>query len=239
MKLYSYRSLQDEVFWSSALVFLVAAVVFGWLGIVLKTLSLPSALDPLQREPQETLTQSIPTPNALPTPAAEFQSPTVPAPAARLQSPRPAQEQATAAVYWLQVKDNAIELQPQKLTFAPNTLPIDRLREAIELLLSAPSQSASFDSTIPANTRLLSLRQAGNAIYVDLSSEFAEGGGSSSMIYRVAQILYTATSIAPNAEVYLSIDGQVIDNDHPLGGEGILLPSPLTRQQFAAEFNLS
>jgi len=239
MKLYSYKSLQNEVFWSSALLFLVAAAVFGWLGIVLQTLSLPSPLDPLQREPQETLTQSVPAPKAVPAPAAEFQSPSVPAPAAKLQSPLPAQAQAIAEVYWLEVKDNAIELQPQKLSFAPNTLPVDRLREAIESLLSAQSQPVSFDSTIPANTRLLSLRQEGNAIYVDLSSEFAQGGGSSSMIFRVAQILYTATSIAPDAQVYLSIDGQAIDDEHPLGGEGILLPSPLTRQQFAAEFNLS
>jgi spore germination protein GerM len=68
---------------------------------------------------------------------------------------------------------------------------------------------------------------------VDLSAEFGQGGGSSSMIYRVAQILYTATSIAPEAEVYLSIEGQPIDEAHPIGGEGLLLPSPLTRQQLA------
>jgi spore germination protein GerM len=239
MKLHSYKSLQDEVFWSSALLLFAAAVVFGWLGMVLHTLSLPRSFNSLQREPQETLTKSIPVPAVVPAPVTVPTPVTVQSPATKFQSPLPAQAQAIAEVYWLQVNHNNIELQPQKLTFAPNTAPIDRLRGAIKLLLSTQSQPTNLGSTIPAQTRLLSLTQKGNAIYVDLSAEFAQGGGSSSMIYRVAQILYTATSIVPDAQVYLSIEGQMLDDAHPLGGEGLLLPSPLTRQQFAAEFNLS
>jgi spore germination protein GerM len=213
MKLHSHQSLQNGIFWRSAILLFASAVAFGWLGFLL----LPRHLQPLRAVPEATLSQPVP------------------APIARLESPLAVPQQPIAQVYWLQANQNAIQLQPQTLTFAPNSTPIARLRYAIELLLSPSTNRVESSSTIPARTRLRQLRQEGNTIYVDLSAEFAQGGGSSSMIYRVAQILYTVTSITPEAKVYLSIEGQPIDEAHPLGGEGLLLPSPLTRQQLAAE----
>jgi spore germination protein GerM len=56
------------------------------------------------------------------------------------------------------------------------------------------------------------------------------------MIYRVAQILYTATSINPQAPVFLSIAGKPLNDNYPLGGEGLTLEYPLTRQQFNQDF---
>lgn len=56
------------------------------------------------------------------------------------------------------------------------------------------------------------------------------------MIYRVAQILYTATSIDSQIPVFLSIEGRPLDRNYPLGGEGLLLEYPLTRQQFHQDF---
>jgi spore germination protein GerM len=64
------------------------------------------------------------------------------------------------------------------------------------------------------------------------------------MIYRVAQVIYTATSLDPNQKVFISVGGQSIlqrrgyanDNNHPLGGEGLILEQPTTRSQFAADF---
>ncbi len=56
------------------------------------------------------------------------------------------------------------------------------------------------------------------------------------MIYRVAQVLYTATSIDHEALVYLSIEGIPINEKYPLGGEGLLLRYPLTRLQFNQDF---
>ena len=64
------------------------------------------------------------------------------------------------------------------------------------------------------------------------------GGGSSSMIYRVAQVLYTATSIDPEASVFLSIEGQPLNENYPLGGEGLLLDYPLNRKNLQQNFSL-
>jgi spore germination protein GerM len=59
------------------------------------------------------------------------------------------------------------------------------------------------------------------------------------MIYRVAQVVYTASSIDPNAKIYLSIEGELLDENYPLGGEGIVLTEPVTRQQLVEDFSIS
>ncbi|NJR48369.1 MAG: hypothetical protein HC780_01255 [Leptolyngbyaceae cyanobacterium CSU_1_3] len=138
-------------------------------------------------------------------------------------------------VYRLRVENNQVRLAPTRIALAPGVPSNVALTQAIDELL-ANGQTADLNSTIPSGTRLLSLRVASQGIYVDLSREFTQGGGSESMVDRVAQVLYTATSLDPTAKVYLSVEGQLLDENHPLGGEGVILQSPLTRQQFAAEF---
>jgi spore germination protein GerM len=49
----------------------------------------------------------------------------------------------------------------------------------------------------------------------------------------VGQVLYTATSIDPNAKVWLSVGGKPLDT---LGGEGLLLEQPMTRDRFKQDF---
>ena len=137
-------------------------------------------------------------------------------------------------IYQLEIVNNRIQLTPKVVNTAA-TSPKLALTEALEKLLA---QSSAFNptSTIPAQTRLLNLDVSKNGVYVDLSSEFAQGGGSSSMIYRVAQVLYTATSIDPQTPVFLSIEGRPLNDNYPLGGEGLTLEYPMTRQQFDREF---
>ncbi len=137
-------------------------------------------------------------------------------------------------IYQLEVVDNRIQLIP-KTVYTAATSPKLALTQAIEKLL-AQSTALNPTSTIPSQTRLLDLQVGEDGVHVDLSQEFAQGGGSSSMIYRVAQVLYTATSIDPQTPVFLSIEGQLLNEDYPLGGEGLMLEYPITRQQFNREF---
>ena len=97
------------------------------------------------------------------------------------------------------------------------------LETALETLLTGPKQGRGNVTSIPAGTRLLNFEVLPRGNYVDLSSEFSQGGGSSSMTTRVAQILYTATSLEPEAGMFLSIEGQPLDETYPLGGEGLVL----------------
>jgi spore germination protein GerM len=139
--------------------------------------------------------------------------------------------------YWLQMDGQHISLIPQRVTRSADSSSEQVLIAGVDDLL-ANSPTANQSSAIPPGTRLLSLQIAPEGIYVDLSREFSQGGGSDSMIYRVAQVLYTVTSLDPNAKVYLSVEGQRLDENHPLGGEGLLLKQPLTRQQFTEDFSL-
>ena len=138
--------------------------------------------------------------------------------------------------YWLTISGAEISLVPQPLNVEPDAEPDVVLRTALETLLAGPKQSTDNVTSIPGGTRLLSLKVFPEGIYVDLSSEFSRGGGSSSMTTRVAQILYTATSLESGAGVFLSIEGQPLDETSPLGGEGLLLSQTLTRAQFVKDF---
>ena len=108
-------------------------------------------------------------------------------------------------VYYLTIVENQIQLIPETID-TNETSPKSALKEAFHQLLT---QSPSVDrtTTIPPQTRLLSLDVTQDSIRINLSQEFTQGGGSSSMIYRVAQVLYTATSINPQGLVFLSVEG--------------------------------
>lgn len=135
-------------------------------------------------------------------------------------------------VYMLQAKGNRIEMVPiVAISRSPQESEATILTETLNSLLANP-KLASLGSSIPPGTRLLNLQIKPEGIHLNLSHEFTHGGGSASMTYRVAQVLYTATSLEPRAKVYLSVEGKLLDEDNPLGGEGIILQQPMTRQQF-------
>jgi Sporulation and spore germination/Immunoglobulin-like domain of bacterial spore germination len=103
--------------------------------------------------------------------------------------------------------------------------------DAVRALLGGPQDTdgPKVATTIPAGTKLRGISvRAGTAI-VDLSGQFASGGGSLSMFARLAQVVFTVTEYADTKRVRFSLDGQVIS---VLGGEGIDVSKPLTRQDF-------
>lgn len=146
--------------------------------------------------------------------------------------------QPKAEIYWLQDKGNNFELVARPVTLdkaaAKNSDAV--LEQAFTRLLAGPSSSDSgFSSSIPKGTKVKSVKVENDTVSIDLSQEFTTGGGSASMTGRLAQVIYTATSLNPNAKVFISVDGKRLET---LGGEGLEIPQPITRQTFQKDFPL-
>jgi len=142
-----------------------------------------------------------------------------------------------AQVYWLEPTETSFELVEQAIAAddkASSTDPAAQLERAFSQLLSG-TESDVYASTIPEGTSLQALSVREDGIYLSLSEEFNFGGGSASMQGRLGQVLYTATSLDPQASVYLRVDGEPLEY---LGGEGIPVPQPLTRAYFEDNFQL-
>jgi spore germination protein GerM len=139
----------------------------------------------------------------------------------------------TANVYWLKSNNQGVELVPHSIKVAA-AQPNQALEAAVQTLLAGPTEGTE-STTIPKGTKLLGLKAENNEIHVNLSEEFTQGGGSTSMMGRVGQIVYTATTLNPNAKVYIDINGKQLD---VLGGEGVEIDQPLTRQSFQQNYPL-
>ncbi|NEO73772.1 GerMN domain-containing protein [Moorena sp. SIO3H5] len=138
-------------------------------------------------------------------------------------------------VYWLNDVDNKIVLIPSPIPLNNKTLNKGEILEsAFNTLLAGPT-NGTFTTTIPQGTKLRRVSLKNDGVHVDLSREFTVGGGSSSMSGRLAQVVYTATSLDPNTQVWIEVDGKQLE---VLGGEGLMLDQPLTRQDVDQNFPL-
>lgn len=111
-------------------------------------------------------------------------------------------------IYWLEIVDNRIQLTPKTANTTATTSQLALKKAFAELLNSSPNFTFT---TIPKQTRLLNLYTNNDDVYINLSQDFSDNSSNSSMIYRLAQVLYTATSLEPQAQVFLSIEGQPLD----------------------------
>lgn len=160
-----------------------------------------------------------------------------PAPITAVSPPpqSPAVQGSDAEVYWLRMTGNATKLVPTQVSAtSSSSKAVDELRTAFDQLLAGP-RDANNETTIPAGTKLRSLSIEGDSIRIDLTREFTTGGGTASMTGRLAQVIYTATSIKPNSKVWIYVEGKALDT---LGGEGLELEQPLTRKSFNENFPL-
>jgi hypothetical protein len=106
---------------------------------------------------------------------------------------------------------------------------VDELADVLGALLEGahPDEiEAGLSSTIPRGTRLLGVAVSDGVAFVDLSLEFGSGGGSLSMMGRVAQVVYTATQFEGVDAVRFLVEGVPLD---VLGGEGLIIDTPQTR----------
>lgn len=135
-------------------------------------------------------------------------------------------------VYWLSATDTDIKFEPSTVKIQDSQDKQQSLEKAFQALLAGPSDS-NYTTTIPKDTKLLALSIAADGVHLNLSKEFAEGGGSASMTGRLGQILYTASTFDPNIPVWIEVEGEPLE---VLGGEGLMVNQPMTRQDFVENF---
>lgn len=184
---------------------------------------------------QRFLNPTATTPNPV-TVVPDSTAPTAQAPTtgSAAQEPTRAAAEQTVQVYFLKDTGTKLELVPASVSINSNGQPAETLKGAFAELLKGP-EAGTTASTIPQGTRLLSLEVKDNGVYVDLSPEFTSGGGSASMSGRLAQVIYTASTLNPTAPVYISVGGKPLET---LGGEGLEIGQPMTRAKFDQEFTL-
>ena len=104
---------------------------------------------------------------------------------------------------------------------------------AIQELLVGPDEQVGSDvglyTEIPAGTELLDIGLEDGTLIVDLSSEFTEGGGSASVLMRLAQVVHTGTQFDSVDDVQILIEGEFVET---IGGEGVMVGDPLDREDF-------
>lgn len=140
----------------------------------------------------------------------------------------------TVQVYWLKDTGGNFQIVPDKLATQGIQKPDTAIKGAFEHLLAGPTD-ANAQSEIPKGTKLESVKVVDDGVYVNLSEEFTSGGGSTSMIGRLGQVIFTATSLQPDAKVWISVDGKPLKI---LGGEGLEVAWPSTRSTFEKDFAL-
>jgi spore germination protein GerM len=84
-------------------------------------------------------------------------------------------------------------------------------------------------SAVPADTIVLDINIDDGLATVDLSREFESGGGSFSILARLAQVVYTVTQFPTVDEVEFRLDGEPVT---VFSGEGIVLDGPASRDDF-------
>ena len=134
------------------------------------------------------------------------------------------------AIYWIESKQNKLVAVPIAIKAKSNDAAIDSV---INTLITEQPPESSLYSAIPAKTKVLSATTKNKEIRINLSKDFTSGGGAASMQGRIIQVLYTVTSLEPEAKVYLSVEGKPLQY---IGGEGLEVPQPMTRKDFALEF---
>ena len=153
------------------------------------------------------------------------------------QSPSPSVQtkvEQTAQIFWLKDTGSNQQLVSQAITATADRQPSTTLKTAFNSLLAGP-QKGEVTTTIPAGTKLRDVEVQPDGVHVNLSEEFTTGGGSAAMTGRVAQVVYTATSLDPTTKVWIEVEGKLLE---VLGGEGLELDQPLTRQSFKENFTL-
>jgi spore germination protein GerM len=139
-----------------------------------------------------------------------------------------------AKVYWISSSGAKLALTPANINLPSANSPDEQLSTALNRLIKGPANS-DVTSSIPPDTKLNSLKVQKDGVHVDLNKAFTSGGGSTNMQGRLGQVIYTASSLNPTDPVWISVEGEPLK---VLGGEGLEVSQPMTRDEFSKNFSL-
>lgn len=105
---------------------------------------------------------------------------------------------------------------------------------AMAALLEGPNDAElgarpAMYTAIPEGTRFLGLKINAGIATVNLSREFESGGGSASVLGRLAQVVYTLTQFPTVSGVKFELDGVPVT---VFSGEGVVLTDPVDRADY-------
>lgn len=207
---------------SLALVLVAAGcATSGGLGQVPSTP--PTAAPSIDAGPSD----ETPAPSASPTTGASG-SPSG-APSSSASPSTPVETMIVRAYYVLAGAPGVTGLVPT-LRIVPKTSGV--ARAAMEALLDSGTITESYpqiSTAIPSGTKLLGISIKNGVATVDLSREFASGGGSASSFLRLGQVVYTVTQFSTVRSVLFQVEGQTVTT---FGPEGIVLQGPQTRADY-------
>lgn len=125
-----------------------------------------------------------------------------------------------SVVYFVKTEETTFTLEGVHRRFNANT-PEAQLEAALRALIEGP-EDTGLSSAFPSNTQVRGLKLSGEALTVDLSSDFARGR-EALLEGRLNQLFYTLTQPLNVKGVSLLIEGEPVE---ALGREGILVPQP-------------
>jgi germination protein M len=105
---------------------------------------------------------------------------------------------------------------------------------AMQALIDGPNDAElggrpAMYTAIPEGTRFLGLRIDNGTATVNLSKEFQSGGGSATVLERLAQVVYTLTQFASVQSVKFELDGVPMP---AFGGDGVIRDRPVGRDDY-------
>ena len=105
---------------------------------------------------------------------------------------------------------------------------------AMRALLDGPNDAElgarpAMYTVVPEGTRFLGLQIEDGIATVNLSREFEQGGGSASVLGRLAQVVYTLTQFPTVDGVRFELDGEPVT---VFSGEGVVLDAPVNRTDY-------
>lgn len=221
------------------LVLIVGFLVLGVLFLV----KLPDIRDALQKTKFLDLIagKAVPSTSTTAAPPAQVLSPS-PSPASTVSTSTSVKELGTkedgagetrqASLFFVRIDDQGgrISTREVKRQITTSDSP---LTDALKALLSGPSEAemrSGLVSLLPHGTKLLGVAVRGSTASVDLSEEFMYNRyGTEGFSAQLKQLVYTATSFPSVQDVQILVEGKTKDY---LGGEGIYIGKPLSRNSF-------